>query len=157
MMRPEAYRQARLDAPIHAQMRVVKLGDAPVGGYGACTLTAHVERIFRDTNQALPKDKDLDIAVEVFNDTVDPKTLRPPRLSGALYKAWSKVSIAKFVEVYLQPASDGFKIVHSQIGLLDEATETPACPPESTEIACPDRLDKHQPQGREDKEEGEGL
>ncbi len=140
MMPPEAYRQARVDATIHAQCRVVKAGLPPITGYGPSNLTVRVERVFRDDNQVLPKDKDFELAVDVFDDTADPKTVRPPRLSGALFKAWSRVSIAKFVEVYLQVSGDGFQIVHSQITLLKEATEAPVCPVESEEIACPDRL-----------------
>jgi hypothetical protein len=121
---PEAYAQARVEAPHHVQMRIERVGGLPwYLDHGPCEVRGEVIRVFKGD---IAEGDQLTLKI----DCAKPRARLPD--GPALWTSWRALDEARFVEAYL----DGDKAVASwQTVLLDEPSEEPACP-EDQEGSC---------------------
>jgi hypothetical protein len=129
MMSPDVYRQFRMDAPIHVQLR--RFAVTPPGG-GYLHITGRVWRIFRDDPHALYWGKAIRFGVSMS----DPEAREPPAPSGTIYHSWNHLGRARWVEAFLSFWNGEIRLVHSQIAGIRGPTWRPLCDPAAEGFCC---------------------
>jgi hypothetical protein len=117
---PEEYVKLRGDAVHHVQLRIRRLQGLPwYTDHGPCTVSGEIVRVFAGDHAV---GDDLEIAV----DCAKPRARLPN--GAALWTSQRALDQADFIEAYLN--ADG-TVAGWQTVLLDEASDEPACPPDS--------------------------
>jgi hypothetical protein len=120
-MPPGFYRQARKEAPYHAQVVVTRI-DLPAARPDTCVVVGEVVRVFRDAERRLRPGMALRFPVSCLRGT------HAPTASGTLWFDVATLRDAQFIEVYLVDAADGFALASGQLRPIKAPSSTPQFP-----------------------------
>jgi hypothetical protein len=129
MMSPEVYRQFRIQAPIHVQLRRDRVD--PPGG-DDLRIRGRVWRIFRDDGHDLYWGQKIQFGVAM----IDPGPRGPIAPGGTLYHSWDALGRARWVEAFLSYWNGAFDLNHSQIAGIKGPTLRPVCDPAAEGFVC---------------------
>jgi hypothetical protein len=121
MMAPEYYRKSRQDAPYHVQVAVSRVV-APSSRPGSCTVDGKVVEIFKDTSGKLAAGTPIrfPIACDSPGDRVP--------MGGTIWTNLEALMRARYIEVYLVDADDGFDTASWQSKIIGAPSSTPQIP-----------------------------
>lgn len=121
MMAPEYYRKAREEAPYHVQVAISRV-EPPPSGPGSCTVDGKIVEIFKDTSGKLGAGTAIrfPIACERPGDSV--------LVSGTIWTDLEALMRARYIEVYLIDAGEGFDTALWNSQIIDAPSSTPQFP-----------------------------
>ncbi len=127
MMSPEIYDDARRNAAVHAQIRVLGLS----GEAGVVSVKGWVVRVFRNTSGTSQLG-----AIILFNVHVQVDRSVRPALSGTIFYDRAMLKAARWLEVFLQSERDGLALARSQLVPIRRPTWRPVCRTEEPGFCC---------------------
>ena len=117
-MPPGFYRQARKEAPYHAQVGVTRI-ELPAARPDTCVIVGEVVRVFRDAERRLRPGLPLRLPVSCLRGA------QPPPAGGTIWFDVASLREARFVEVYLVDAADGFAPASGQLRIINAPSSMP--------------------------------
>jgi hypothetical protein len=121
LMAPEYYQKARAEAPYHVQVEIA-LVSAPEEGPGDCTVEGTVVEVFKDATGKLKKGTPVSFAVACYNEAD-----RLP-IGGVMWTKADALQQAKYIEVYLVDAAEGFDVALWQSKIIAAPSAQPQFP-----------------------------
>jgi hypothetical protein len=114
MMAPEYYRKAREEAPYHVQVAISRVTPPP-SGPGTCMVEGKIVEVFKDTSAKLTVGTPIRFPIACYRSgDVD----RVP-IGGTIWTDLEALTRARYVEVYLVDAGDGFDTALWQSQIID--------------------------------------
>jgi hypothetical protein len=120
-MAPEYYRKARAEAPHHVQVEIA-LVSAPEDGPGDCTVEGRVVEAFKDATGKLKKDTPVSFPVACYHEGD-----RVP-VGGVMWTEVDALQQAKYIEVYLVDAGEGYDVALWQSKIIAAPSAAPQFP-----------------------------
>jgi hypothetical protein len=131
VMAPQVYRDARLAAPHHVQIAIVRV-TPPQTDQGKCIVSGRIERVFKGNLQVhTPIIVRLSCDGPAIGRAPRPT---PPMVGGALYVATRTLQKARFLEAFLDGAPPD--IVFDQAVIIGAPTTKAVCDPASSSFRC---------------------
>ena len=127
MAPPELYEEARRNAPMHAQLKVVTVL-FPRSPRGLCVVKGTIVEVFRDRQDQLSVGDNL-----ILRISCSQKNAKPPPPSDTLWTCLSRLSKGRYLEVFL---NSGKTIPMDQAYVIGEPSSLPRCEPESRGPKC---------------------
>jgi hypothetical protein len=121
MMPPWVYQEARDTAMFHVQVNIAGVKE-PERTPGDCTVTGEVVRIFRDKPGTLRQGERLDFTVSCT------KPGDPVVIGGAIWTDYERLWKAKYLEVFLNRADQGYEVALWQSRIIGAPTAQPTFP-----------------------------
>jgi hypothetical protein len=121
LMPPWVYRDARANAPYHVQIAVSRVME-PAQTPGACAVAGDVVEAFRDATGKLPKGTPVSFPVSCMR----PGDKVP--IGGTMWTTVENLKQARFVEVYLVAAGQGYTSALDQMRIIAAPSESPQFP-----------------------------
>ncbi len=135
MKPPWAYRDARVNAPIHAQIWLASKDTQPKFN-GSVRFVGRIVRIFRDDTHGLWTGK----RVEFFVPVTGSEGSGEIELNGTIYHHWTWLARTRWFEVFLDQTFDGLVLSECQIAPIRGPTLRPVCDPKAEGFVCEGNL-----------------